>query len=58
MIMKNDAKFEIELTRHFKTDMRNLTNVALKNLKNVHFNGLILTKRYNVSDKKVQRSYV
>ena len=58
MIMKNDAKFEIELTRHFKTDMRNLTNVALKNLKNVHFNGLILTKIYNVSDKKVQSSYV
>ena len=56
--MKNDAKFKIELTRHFKTDMRNLTNVALKNFKNVHFNGLILTKIYNVSDKKVQRSYV
>ena len=26
MTMKNDAKFEIELTCHFKTDMRNLTN--------------------------------
>ena len=24
--MKNDAKFEEELTCHFKTDMRNLTN--------------------------------
>ena len=31
---------------------------ALKNLKNLHFNGLILTKVYNVSAKKVQRSYV
>ena len=29
-----------------------------KNLKNLHFNGLILTKVYNVSAKKVQRSYV
>ena len=26
MIMKNDAQFEEELTCHFKTDMRNLTN--------------------------------
>ena len=26
MTMKNDAKFEEELTCHFKTDMRNLIN--------------------------------
>ena len=26
MAMKNDAKFEIELTCHFKIDMKNLTN--------------------------------
>ena len=26
MIMKNNAKFEGELTFHFKTDMSNLTN--------------------------------
>ena len=26
MTMKNDAKFEEELTYHFKVDMRNLTN--------------------------------
>ena len=26
MTMKNDAKFEKELTRQFKTNMRNLTN--------------------------------
>ena len=26
MTMKNDAKFEEELTCHFKVDMRNLTN--------------------------------
>ena len=29
MTMKNDAKFEEELTCHFKTDMRNLTNFDL-----------------------------
>ena len=50
MTMKNDAKFEKELTCQFKIDMRNLTNLtqALKNLKNVHFNGLLLTLVYNV----------
>ena len=26
MKMKNDARFEEELTSHFKIDMRNLTN--------------------------------
>ena len=26
MTMKNDVKFETELTCHFKIDMRNLTN--------------------------------
>ena len=26
MTMKNDAKFEIELNGHFKTEMRNLTS--------------------------------
>ena len=31
---------------------------ALVNLKNLHFNGLLLTKVYNVWAKKVQRSYV
>ena len=40
MTMKNDAKFDEELTCQFK---------ALKNLKNLHFlNGLLLTKAYNV----------
>ena len=49
MTMKNDAKFEEELTCQFKFDMRNLTILtrALKNLKNLHFNGLLLTKVYN-----------
>ena len=31
---------------------------AFENLKNLHFNGLLLTKVYNVWAKKVQRSYV
>ena len=37
MTTKNNAKFEEELTCHFKTDMRNLMNLtqALKNLKTI-----------------------
>ena len=31
---------------------------AFENLKNFHFNGLLLSKVYNVLTKKVQRSYV
>ena len=55
MTMKNDAKFEIELACHFKIDRRNVTNFESQNL---HFNGLILTKVYIVSAKKVQISYI
>ena len=33
MKMKNDAKFEQELTCRFKTDIRNLTNFKLSNQK-------------------------
>ena len=33
MTMKNNAKFEEELTFHFKTDMRNLTNFDSSNQK-------------------------
>ena len=45
MTMKNDAKFEEELTCCFKIDM-NLTNFDPSNQKpqSLHFNGLLLTK--------------
>ena len=35
--MKNDAKFEIELTCDFKVDMRNLTNFDPKTQKSQKF---------------------
>ena len=43
MTMQNDAKFEEELTCHFKTDIWNLTNFdqALENLKKMLFNWLL-----------------
>ena len=61
MTVKNDAKLEEKLTCRLKTDMRNLTNFdpnTLKSIKNLHFNGLLLNKVYNVSAKKAEKSYV
>ena len=48
--MKNDTKFEDELTCHFKVDMRNLTNFdwSTESLKKCHFNVLLLRKVYIV----------
>ena len=59
MSLKRDTKFGGESTCHFKTDMRNLTNLtwALENLKNFQVNGLLLSKVYIVWAKKVQRNY-
>ena len=37
MAMKNDAKFEEELTCQFKIDMRNLTNVDMNTRKSKQF---------------------
>ena len=37
MTMKNYAKFEEELTCHFKVDMRNLTNFDLSSPKSQNF---------------------
>ena len=44
--IENDEKCEEELTCQFKIDMRNLTNIDQS--KNLKFNGLLLTKFYNV----------
>ena len=49
MTMKNNAKFEKKMTSQFKIDMiMEILNRALDNLKNLHFNGLLSTKVYNV----------
>ena len=60
MTMKNDTKFEEELTCRFKinTTIRRMLAHALDCLKNLRFNGLFLTKIYNVRAKKVQKNYV
>ena len=48
MTLKNDEKSEEKLTCRFKIDTRNLTKFESSTLKNLHFNGLLLTKVYNV----------
>ena len=60
MTMKNDTKFEEELTCHFKSDKKiwRILTQALKCFKNLHFNALLFTKIYNFWVKKVQKSYV
>ena len=60
MTMKNDPKFETELTSISKLawGIWQILTRALENLKNLHFNGLLLTKVHNVWAKKVQNSQV
>ena len=50
MTLKNHQKSEKEWICRFKIDIKNSTNFdsALKNLKKIHFNGLLLTEVYNV----------
>ena len=54
MTLKNDEKTEKEQTYRFQTGIRTLTNFRSSNRKsqNLHFYGLLLTKVYNVRDKK------
>ena len=58
--MKNDATFEKELALHFKIDTTIwwISTRAFEYLKNLQFNGLLLTKVYNAWGKKVQKNYV
>ena len=60
MTMKNNAKFEEELTFHFKTDMRNLTNFdsSTQKSKKMLFNWLLWPKYLMFEIRKVQSSYV
>ena len=50
MTIKNNSKFEEKSTCQFKIDMRNLMNFdpSTQKSQNMHINGLLLTKVYNV----------
>ena len=60
MILKSDAKFEGKMKCGFKNDMKNFVNFhpSTQNSENLPFDRLFLFKEYNVSAKKLQRSYV
>ena len=58
MTLKGDAIFKEKLTG--KNGIRNLINfhASSRNSKNLHFDGLALSKAYKFLDEKVQKSYV
>ena len=60
MKLKRDGKFIRKLTRDLKYGITNLVNFHASSQKseNFHFDGLLLSKAYNVLDEKVQKSYV
>ena len=60
MTLKGDAKFKEKMTHGLKNNIRNLVNFHGSNRKskNMHFDGLLSSKAYNVLDEKVQKSYV
>ena len=56
MTLKGDQKLTVGL----KNDIRNLINFHASSCKsqNLHFDGLVLSKAFNVLAEKVQKSYV
>ena len=60
MTLKGDAVFKETWTGGLKNDIRNLVNfhVSSRKSKNLHFDGLFLSKAYKVLDEKVQKSYI
>ena len=55
--MKNDAKFEKELTCALKNDIRNLVNfhVSSRKSKKLHFHGFVLSRYIKFAMKKYRR---
>ena len=52
MTLKGYAIFKVKLAGGLKNDIRNLVNFHTRSgkSKNVHFNGLVLSKAYNLLD--------
>ena len=59
MALESDAKFEEKLALGFQNYMTNLVNFNASSGKseNLHFDVLLLSMAYQVSVKKVQKSY-
>ena len=60
MALESDAKFEEKLALGFQNYMTNLVNFNASSGKseNLHFDVLLLSVAYQVSVKKVQKSYL
>ena len=60
MALESDAKFEEKLALGFQNYMTNLVNFNASSGKseNLHFDVLLLSMAYQVSVKKVQKSYL
>ena len=60
MTLKGDVIFKQKLTGGLKNDIRNLINFHASSCKseNLHFDGLVLSKAFNVLAEKVLKSYV
>ena len=60
MTLKCDAKFKGKLTRGLKSDIKNFVNFyeSSRKSRNLHFDGLLLSKRYKILNEKAQKSYV
>ena len=55
MTLKGDSKLKGKLTRSLRNGIRNLVNFHASSQKseNLHFDGLVLCKAYEVSGEKV-----
>ena len=60
MTLKNDVKSKGKLNCSFKHDMKNWVNFheSPQKFENLYFDGLFLSKAYDVSARKSQRNYV
>ena len=60
MKLKGDSKLKGKLTRSLRNGIRNLVSFHASSQKseNLHFDGLVLCKAYEVLGEKVQKIYV
>ena len=60
MTLKSDPKFEEKVTFCLKNDIRNLMsfNLSSGNSENLHFDGIFLSKLYNIWAKIIQTGCV
>ena len=60
MTLNGDSKSKGKLSHDLKCDISNLVifHASCRKAENLYFDGLLLSKAYNILDKKVHKSYV